>query len=167
MTEELAAKLKYLHLGGLREHWDDYLTQAGDQRFSHSRLLIQVVEEEYRIKREHLRQLRLQKARIPEPWVIETFPFERQPNLNQKKIMALYGTLSYLTHSQNIIWMGGPGVGKTGLATSFLTQAIDQGYSGRYVLFAELVGQFYQSVADHSEATVLRKYLAYDCLLID
>jgi hypothetical protein len=30
-----------------------------------------------------------------------------------------------------------------------------------------LVGQFYQSVADHSEATVLRKYLAYDCLLID
>ncbi len=154
-------------MGGRREHWEDYLTLAGDQRFSHSRLLTHVVEEEYRIKREHLRQLRLPKARIPEPWVIETFPFERQPKLNQKKIRALYDTLSYMTHRQNIIGMGGTGVGKTGLATSFLTHAIAQGYSGRYVLFAELVGQFYQSVADHSEATLLRKYLAYDCLLID
>ena len=58
-------------------------------------------------------------------------------------------------------------MGKTGLATSFLTQAIDQGYSGRYVLFAELLAQSYRSVADHSEAKVLRKYLSYDCRLID
>ena len=75
MNEALAAKLKYLHLGGLREHWEDYLTLAGDQRFSHGRLLTHVVEEEYRIKRDHLRQHRLQKARLPEPWLIRTSPF--------------------------------------------------------------------------------------------
>jgi DNA replication protein DnaC len=69
--------------------------------------------------------------------------------------------------SQNIIWLGGTGVGKTGLATSFLTHAIDQGYSGRYVLFPELLARFYQSVADHSEAKLLKKYFSYDCLLID
>jgi DNA replication protein DnaC len=167
MNDELAAKLKYLHLGGLLAHWDDYLKLAGDQRFSHGRLLTHIVEEECRIKRDHLRQLRLRKARLPEPWVIESFPFERQPKLNKKKVMALYDSLSYMTQSQNIIWLGGTGVGKTGLATSFLTHAINQGYSGRYVLFAELVAQFYQSVADHSETKTLRKYLSYDCLLID
>lgn len=167
MNDELAAKLKYLHLGGLLAHWDDYLKLAGDQRFSHGRLLTHIVEEECRIKRDHLRQLRLRKARLPEPWVIESFPFQRQPKLNQKKVMALYDSLTYMTQSQNIIWLGGTGVGKTGLATSFLTHAINQGYSGRYVLFAELVAQFYQSVADHSETKTLRKYLSYDCLLID
>lgn len=167
MNDELAVKLKYLHLGGLSAHWDDYLKLAGDQRFSHGRLLTHIVEEECRIKRDHLRQLRLRKARLPEPWVIESFPFERQPKLNQKKVMALYDCLDYMTQSQNIIWLGGTGVGKTGLATSFLTHAINQGYSGRYVLFAELVAQFYQSVADHSETKTLRKYLSYDCLLID
>jgi DNA replication protein DnaC len=81
--------------------------------------------------------------------------------------MVIYDSLDYMRHSQNIIWLGGTGVGKTGLATSFLTQAIHQGYSGRYVLFAELLAQFYQSVADHSEAKVLKQYLFYDCLLID
>jgi len=167
MNEELAQKLKSLRLGGLLAHWDDYLKLAADQRFSHGRLLTHVLEEEYRIKREKARQLRLQRARLPEPWVIETFPFDQQPKLNKKKIMALYDSLGYLTHSQNIIWLGGTGCGKTGLATSFLTHAINQGYSARYILFAELIAEFYQSVADHSEAKVLKKYLCWDCLLID
>jgi DNA replication protein DnaC len=81
--------------------------------------------------------------------------------------MALYDTVSYMHSSENIIWLGATGCGKTGLATSFLIHAINSGYSGRHVLFAELVGELYQSVADHSEAKVLKKYLAPDCLLID
>ena len=81
--------------------------------------------------------------------------------------MALYDSLTFMSHSQNIVWLGGTGVGKSGLATSFLIHAINQGYSGRYVLFAELLAQFYRSCADHSEVKLLSKYLSYDCLLID
>jgi DNA replication protein DnaC len=150
MNDALAAKLKYLHLGGLLSHWDDYLKLAGEERFSHGRLLTHIVEEEYRLKREHLRDLRLQKARVPEPWAIETFPFERQPKLNEKKLMALYDSLTYMLQRQNIIWLGGTGVGKTGLATSFLIQAINQGYSGRYVLFIELLAQLSFTVKSFS-----------------
>jgi hypothetical protein len=51
-------------------------------------------------------------------------------------------------------------VGKSGLATSFLIHAINRGYSGRYVLSAELLAQFNRSCADHSEAKLLSKYLA-------
>lgn len=167
MNEELAGKLKYLRLGGLLAHWEDYLKLAGEQRFSHGRLLTHVLEEEYRLKQDKARQLRLQRARLPEPWVIETFPFDQQPKLNKKRIMALYDSLSFMTQKQNLIWLGGTGCGKTGLATSFLIHAVHHGYSARYVLFADLVAQFYQSVADHSEAHVLKKYLACDCLLID
>jgi DNA replication protein DnaC len=167
MNKELAEILKYLRLGGLSAHWEDYLKLAAERGFSHARLLTHVLEEEYRIKRENARQLRLKHARIPEPLVIETFPFERQPKLNKKKIMALYDSLSYMRQSQNLIWLGITGCGKTGLATSFLIQAINQGYSGRYVLFADLIGELYAAVADHSENKVLKKYLAFDCLLID
>jgi DNA replication protein DnaC len=167
MNKELIATLKYLRLGGLLAHWDDYLKLAADKGFSHARLLTHALEEEYRIKRENARQLRLKHARIPEPLVIETFPFERQPKLNKKKIMALYDSMGYLQHSQNIIWLGATGCGKTGLATSFLIHAINQGHSGRYVLFADLIAELYRSVADHSEDKILKKYLAFDCLLID
>jgi len=166
-NKPLSEKLQYLRLKVLSEHWDDYLKLAAKKNFSHDRLLRHAVGEEYRIKRENARRFRLQKAHIPEALVIETFPFNQQPKLNKKKIMALYDSMTYMHDSQNLIWLGTTGCGKTGLATSFLIHAINHGYSGRYVLFAELVGELYQSVADHSEAKVLKKYLAWDCLLID
>lgn len=166
MNEELAQKLKYLRLGGLLAHWDEYLKLAAAKNFSQARLLTHVLEEECRLKRDHARKLRLQRARLPEPWVIETYPFELQPKLNQKKILALYDSFGG-GETQNIIWLGATGCGKTGLATSFLTHAIDQGRTARYVLFAELVAELYRSVADHSEEKVLQTYLACDYLCID
>jgi DNA replication protein DnaC len=53
------------------------------------------------------------------------------------------------------------------LATGFLLEALDRGYRGYFVTFAELVAELYASVADHSETKVIRKYSAYDCLVID
>ena len=53
--------------------------------------------------------------------------------------------------NQNIIWLGPTGVGKTGLATAFLIQAVNRGYKGLFILFPELVEALYQSIADHSE----------------
>ena len=38
--------------------------------------------------------------------------------------MALYDSLTFMTQSQNIVWLGATGVGKSGLATSFLIHAI-------------------------------------------
>jgi len=167
MNEALIAQLKYLRLGGLLAHWDEYLQLAADKNFSHGHLLTHLVEEEYRLKQAHARAFRRLCARLPELWEMETFPFDRQPKLNRKKVMALYDSGHYLKDHQNIIWLGGTGCGKTGLASSFLLQAIDQGYRARYVLFADLVAQFYRSAADHSEEKVLKSYLAWDCLLID
>jgi DNA replication protein DnaC len=167
MTKELADILRYLRLGNLLAHWEDYLKLAADKNLSHARWLTHVLEQEYQRKRENARQLRLKQAHLPEILVIETYPFERQPKLNKKRIMALYDSLNYIQQQQNLIWLGRAGCGKTGLAISFLIHAIDQGYRGRYVLFAELVNELYAAVADHSEARVLKKYLAFDILLVD
>jgi DNA replication protein DnaC len=167
MNPTLLENLKYLRLGGLLAHWDEYLKQAAQGRYSHARLLSHIVEEECRLKREKARILRLRHARIPEPLVIETFPFDRQPKLNKKRVMQLYDTMEYLKNHQNLIWLGSTGCGKTGLATSFLIQAIQQGHRGRYVLFADLIAELYRSVADHSETQVLKNYLSYDPLCID
>lgn len=167
MDEPLRTILKYLRLGHLLAHWDELLAEAVRGRFSHERLLKRVLEAEYRAKNDNARLLRRKRANIPEPWEIETYPFDRQPNLNRKRLMALYDSFDYMTRRQNIIWMGRTGCGKTGLATSFLLQAIDRGYRGYFVSFPELVAELYASVADHSQAKVLRKYRSYDCLLID
>ena len=167
MDEKLTQMLKYLRLSGLLANWDRYLSVAQKGNYSHVRLLEYVVEQEYKIKKENARKMRLARARIPEKYVIETFPFDRQPKLNKKKIINMYDRFDYMEKSQNLIFMGPTGTGKTGLATAFLTHAIDCGYNGRFVAFAELVEQLYQSVADHTEARVIKSFAATDCLVID
>ncbi len=167
MDEELIVMLKYLRLGRLLSHWDETLQTARKGRYSAERLLQHVVQEEYRAKRENARLLRRQRANIPEMLEMETFPFEKQPKLDRKKIMSCYESLDYMTKQRNMVWMGPTGCGKTGLATAFLLQAIDRGHRGYFVTFPELLQELFQSLADRSEGKVLKRYLSYDCLVID
>lgn len=167
MDQELENMLKYIGMRGLPANWDQYIRMAQKDSLSHVRFLKYIVEQEYRIKKENARKRRISHAKIPEPFVIETFPFTRQPKLNKKKILTIYDSFDYLSKQQNIIWIGPTGTGKTGLATAFLTQAIDKGYRGKFILFPELVELLYQSVADHTQSKILKTFQSYDCLLID
>jgi len=167
MDDQLIGTLKYLRLPNLLARWDEYLDTAQKDRSTPVRLLRHVLEEECRAKRDNARTQRLKRARIPEVLVMETFPFPRQPKLDRKKILSLYDAFDFVEKAQNIVFVGPTGCGKTGLATSFLVQAIHRGHTGRYVQFPELVAELYASVADHTEDAVIKRYVAYDCLLID
>lgn len=167
MNEEMIQKLKYLRLGGLLTNWDRYLARAQKGNYSHTRLLEYIIAEEYQIKKENSRKMRINRAKIPETLVMETFPFERQSKLSKKKITGMYDAFDYMEKCRNVIFIGPTGVGKTGLATSFLIHAINNGYNGKFITFPDLVERLYQSVADHTEGKVIKKLVAYDCLLID
>ncbi len=167
MDGELIEMLKYLRLGALLANWDRYLSIARKGKYSNVRLLKFIIEEEYKTKKENSRKMRLSRAKIPELLVMETFPFKRQPKLNRKKVLDVYDSFDYMSKIQNTIFIGPTGAGKTGLAIAFLIQAINRGYNGRFILFPELMEMLYNSVADHSEAKVMKKFESYDCLLID
>ncbi len=167
MDDELIKMLKYIRLTGLLENWNRYLSVAQKGNYSHVRLLHYIIEQEYKLKTENSRKLRLKRAKIPEKYVIETYPFTRQPKLSKKKIVNLYDRFDYMENNRNIVWIGPTGTGKTGLATSFLIHAVNKGYKGRFITFPELVEQLYQSVADHTEAKVIKTFASCDCLLID
>jgi len=165
MDEELTRKLTYIRFPGLIENWDRYLKEAQNKNLSPVALLKQVVEDGY--KKENSKKFRFSRAKIPEPYRIETFPFENQPHLNRKRVLSVYDSFDYITKQQNIIWVGPTGTGKTGLATAFLSQAIELGYKGRFIVFPELIELLYHSVADHSESKTIKQFASYDILLID
>ena len=165
--EELLVMLKHLRLTRLAARWDEVIEAARKERWSPERLLTHVAQQEYDAKRENARLLRRQRANIPEMLEIETYPFHEQPKLDRQRVMSLYDGFDYVTRQMSLVWMGPTGCGKTGLAISFLLQAIDRGYRGYFITFSDLVQELFQSLADRSDRKVMKRYLSYDCLVID
>ena len=97
---------------------------------------------------------------------METFPFDKQPSINRAQIHELAG-LSFMDRTDNVIFIGPPGTGKTGLAIGLLRKALVSGYRGRFYNAQDLLDEIYASMADRTTPKLLGLLARYDLLLID
>jgi DNA replication protein DnaC len=160
-------ELRTLGLSYLASHWDQMVKQAVAKKPSYHRFLAEAVIAESRQRTERARLARLKRAKIPEMWVMQTFPFSKQPRLKRELVMHLYDSLQFIKEKQDLIFIGPTGCGKTGLATSFLVHAIGSGCRGLFVDFSDLVDCLYRARGDHSEGKLLKRLTSYDVILID
>lgn len=167
MNNALKNQLQYLGLSHLSENWAAIHKEATQRQPSYHQFLSRIVEEEYERKIEKARLARLKRATIPQLFVMDTFPFHRQPRLKKKLVLELYDSLLFMKDKQDLLFIGPTGCGKTGLATSFLVHAVNQGFRGLFIDFSDLLDNLYQSRGDYSEAKLMRNYSSLDVLLID
>jgi DNA replication protein DnaC len=167
MDQSVQKQLDFLKLHHLATTWEELTKEASRKKPSYHRFLCDVVEAEYEHQRENRRLARIRRARIPEPLVMETFPFSRQPRLEKRIVMDSYDSLSFITQSQVLLFIGPTGCGKTGLATAFLIHAINNDRRGRFIDFKDLTALLNQSQADRSGRQLIKHFSCYDCLLID
>ena len=106
MDDVLMQKIKYLRLLGLDEKWDELLTDGDKKQMSLPRFLRHVVDALYETKLTRAKTIRLTGAKIPEPWVMATFPFAKQPKLNKRKVVSLHDSLDYMNKKQNVLLVG-------------------------------------------------------------
>jgi len=166
-TDELTVQLDYLRIKDLKENWQDYVAAGEKGGMGHDGFLRHVVAASYGAKRSYAREMRLLRAKIPEMWVMETYPFAAQPNLGRKRIMNIYDSLDYMKKRQNLVFVGPTGCGKSGLATSYLVRALDAGHTAYFVSFPDLIDRLYKSLAAHREDRLIKTLAAHDCMVID
>ena len=166
MREGLHKLLAQLRLSGMDEALDGILDTAEREALPAAAVLLRLLQEEHRHRQERSIAYRLRQARLPWDWSLESFPFDRQPAVAEHQIRALAG-LEFLARAENIVLIGPPGTGKTGLAIALLRQALLNGHRGRFYNAQELIDELYASLADHSTTRVLKRLAAYDLLVID
>lgn len=163
---ELDQLLKNLRLVRMREILQREVSRAAKKQSSYSEFLARLLREQYLYKQERSVEYRVRRARLPERWSLETFPFKRQPGVKAKTIKQL-AELDFIPKAQNLVFIGGTGVGKTGLASSIMLKAMHNGYRGQFVKAQDLFDEMYASLADRSSRQLINRLMKVDVLLID
>jgi DNA replication protein DnaC len=166
MNEDLEQLLKNLQLHKMREILDRELERATKSQPSYSDFLARLLREQYLAKQERSMEYRIKQAKIPEPWALETFPFQNQTGVSKAAIMQL-AELDFIPSATNIVFIGETAVGKTGLASALLRKALENGYRGRFIRAQDLFEEMYESLADRSTRKLLNYLCGIDLLLID
>lgn len=166
MKEKLRPLLAKLKLRGIEQVLDAEIERAQREGSPIPEVIYRLLAEEDRYREERSLDQRLKKAKIPWDWTLQTFPFESKPDLNRSQIQTLAG-LSFVERAQNVVFIGDPGTGKTGLAIGLLRQAILSGYRCRFFNAQELLDQLYASLADRSTQRLIKTLSRYAVLLID
>lgn len=166
MRDEILKLLAALRFHGMEQVLDEVLADAERAARSPGEVVLRLLREEYRHRQERSLLYRLKKADLPWEWSLDTFPFERQPGVQAGQIRSL-GNLDFIPRAQNIVFIGPPGTGKTGLALGLLRQALVNGHRGRFYSAQNLVDELYASLADHSTTRLLKRLSSYDVLVID
>jgi DNA replication protein DnaC len=166
MTDELAQLLKNLHLGHIAQILDAELAETDQAQRSPSDFLARLLRAQWHHRQDTALAWRIKQAKLPQTWTLETFPFKQQPGVNARQMRTL-ADLDFLPKAENIVFIGGTGVGKTGLASALLLKAIQNGHRALFIRAQDLFDEMYASLADRSSRQLLARLSRIDALLID
>ena len=166
IDDDLEQLLKGLKLRRLLEIMEDELAWAEEHSPSYTEWLKRLFRQEYTDQQDRFLELRVRRAKLPERWSLQTFPWHRQPGVDQRIIEQL-AELDFVARGSNVVIVGGPGVGKTGLASAILLKALHQGHRGLFVKAQDLFDEMYTTLADQSTRKLLNRLIRLDLILID
>jgi len=166
MNDELDQLLRSLHLRSIAEILDETLALAEQQRLSYREFLLRLLRPQWHARQDQALAWRIKRAKLPESWSLDTFPFDLQTGVDQRLIRSL-AELDFIPRAENLVFIGPTGVGKTGLAVGLLLKALHNGYRGRFVRAQDLFDDMYASLADRSTRKLLNELARLDVLLID
>jgi DNA replication protein DnaC len=164
---DIHAELKSLRLSGMAMAWADLVEQGGNAELQASRWLIEHLLQAEEVNR-HMRSIAHQTkaARFPVHRDLAGFNFEASQV--DRALVHKLADLSFTQDAQNVVLIGGPGTGKTHLATALgISGLTHHGKKVRFYSTVDLVNALEQEKAQGRAGRLALSLSRMDLVVLD
>jgi DNA replication protein DnaC len=165
-TNNLIDKLIYLKLPYIREKHEEIARIAARKQWTHIKFLEELIGQEANLRYDRTIQRRIKMGRFPVIKTLDQFDWSWPEKINQAQIQNLF-RLKFIEDKNNIVFIGGVGLGKTHLATALGYEACLKGHTVLFTSAIDAVNQL--TAAKHAQRlkTELKRYLNPSILIVD
>lgn len=162
----LKAQLTKLGLHSMAAHCEAEADRAAKSETTYTAYLTRLVELELADKADRSINARITRARFPVLRTLEAFDFAFQPGLAAARVREL-ANLAFLDQAVNVLFVGGPGVGKTHLAIGLALKACTARRSVLFIAAADLLDQLVAAEVSRTLGKTLDQLRRLDLLVVD
>jgi len=105
MNDDLLQLCQRLKLRRILKILDRELRRAEKQAPAYDEFLARLLREELHAFQERSLEHRIRRARLPERWALESFPFDRQPGVRKAALLQL-ASLEFVPRAENLVFIG-------------------------------------------------------------
>ncbi len=165
-VDSLLVTLKQLKLHGMAHSIDELAHQSSPAYCQAEPILRQLLKAEVADREVRSIQYQMKLARFPAYRDLSGFDFS-QSEVNEALINALH-RCEYMEDAQNAVFVGGPGTGKTHLATAIAVQAIQHHHKRvRFLSTIELVNLLEQEKQLGKQGRMAHRLTHTDLVILD
>lgn len=166
MSHEIISRLKALKLHGMAQSWSELTAQTRLAEFDPERFMTQLLKSETADREVRSIAYQMTVARFPAHRDFNGFDFA-ESNVDESLVRQLQ-SLSFLDAAHNLVFIGGPGTGKTHLATALGVDAIGQhGKRVRFFSTIELVNSLELEKAAGKQGQIAHRLMYVDLVILD
>ena len=166
MSNDLVARLRELRLHGMAHSWPELAAKARHHAFEPEQLVGELVSAELAEREVKSLAYQMKAARFPAHRDLAGFDFT-QSRVDEALVRRLHGG-EFIDSAQNVVFIGGPGTGKSHLATAIGVEAVQRhNRRVRFLSTVELVNALEQEKAAGKQGQLAHRLTFTDLVVLD
>jgi len=172
MTETIDAArltlmLNDLRLPAIKQDWPGFAERADKEAWPAARLLASLAEHEI-AERDRRRLARhLAEAQLLPGKTLDSFDFTVVPMVSKAHVLAICAGDSWIDKGANLILIGGPGGGKTHLASAIGLALVENGWRALFTRTSDLVQRLQVARRELALEAAINRLDRFDLLILD